>query len=159
MASRCNSFSGSVRYDLVCVLDVLEHCADDRASLASLLPLLARGGRVLVTVPAYDWLFGAHDLAHRHFRRYTYGRLRRVARDAGFDVECGGYFNALLFPLMALYRLLASLGMVRDDADVRMPSRALNGLFAWVFSLERGIVPRVKFPFGGSVIAVLRAPS
>lgn len=149
-------FEPGPHYDLVCLFDVLEHCADDRAALASLLPFLRRGGRVLVTVPAYAWLFGDHDRAHHHHRRYTYGRLREVARGAGLRVESGGYFNTLLFPLVAVRRTLARLGIGRDD-DARMPSRWLNTVLGAVFGVERRVVPSVKFPFGTSVIAVLCA--
>lgn len=149
-------FDACPKYDLVCLFDVLEHCADDRAALASLAPLLARGANVLVTVPAYNWLFGAHDRAHHHHRRYTLGRLRRVSDAAGYEVADGGYFNTLLFPLVAARRTLARAGIGRDEVDASMPSPALNRLLGGVFAFERRIVPRVKFPFGTSVIAVLR---
>jgi hypothetical protein len=84
--------------------------------------------------------------------------LREAARGAGFDVESGGYFNTLLFPLVAMRRMLARIGIGRDD-DARMPSPALNAVLGAVFGLERLVVPRIKFPFGTSVIAVLRASS
>jgi len=147
------------RYDLVCLFDVLEHCEDDRAAIESIVPLLADGARVLVTVPAYSWLFGAHDAAHHHHRRYTLGRLSDVARGAGLRVESGGYFNTLLFPLVAIRRLLRRSGLGRDDDDASMPLPLLNSLLGAVFGLERWIVPTLKFPFGTSVIAVVRHSS
>jgi SAM-dependent methyltransferase len=149
-------FEPARQYDLVCLFDVLEHCQDDRSALGALSSLLAPGGRLLVTVPAYQWLFGAHDRAHHHFRRYTVRRLRKTARDAGFEVCRSGYFNTLLFPLVAARRLLARAGLGDSDTDARMPSPVINRLLATVFGFEASLVPLFAFPFGTSVIAVLR---
>lgn len=149
-------FEPAGQYDLVCLFDVLEHCEDDQSALGALAALLSPGGRVLVTAPAYQWLFGAHDRAHHHFRRYTARRLRRISRHAGFEVCRSGYFNTLLFPLLATHRLLAGIGLGDSEHDARMPSPLINRLLATVFGAERLLLPRCAFPFGGSVIAVLR---
>jgi hypothetical protein len=117
--------------------------------------LVAGGGSVLITVPAYQWLFGAHDKAHHHYRRYTAHRLRRVAEAAGFRVRRCGYFNTLLFPLIAAARFKNRwLGRDRSD-DAALPSLPLNGLLKFIFTLESRIVPYRPLPFGVSVIALL----
>lgn len=142
-------------FDLVCLFDVLEHVARDGAGLAAAAGMLQPNGRLLVTVPAYNWLFGAHDRSHRHFRRYSAHRLARLAASAGLTVERIGYFNTLLFPLIAAHRLLDHC-LSRDNAsDAVLPSPLFNRLLYTVFAAEAPLVARTFLPFGTSVIAVL----
>jgi SAM-dependent methyltransferase len=142
-------------FDLVCLLDVLEHIDDDCAALRRVRTLLRPGGRVLLTVPAYQWLYGAHDRAHHHRRRYSAREVRRKARQAGFEVQRCGYFNTLLLPLVVARRLGQRAGQATDSGDAALPGPALNRLLHAVFSSERWLVPRLLFPFGTSVLAVL----
>lgn len=144
-------------FDLVCLLDVLEHIPDDVPALRSAGALLQSGGRLLVTVPAYQWLWSAHDISHHHQRRYTATRLREVSEAAGLQVLRVGYFNTLLFPLIAGVRVLRKLGLGSGDpdSDATMPGATVNKVLQWVFGLERLVVPHVLFPFGTSVLAVL----
>ena len=149
-------FEPAGQYDVICLFDVLEHIEDDQSALRALSSLLSPSGRVLVTVPAYQWLFGAHDRAHHHFRRYTTRRLRSIARSAGFEVCRSGYFNTLLFPVLAARRLLARAGLGDSEDDARMPSPMVNRVLATVFGAERLVLPVFAFPYGSSAIAVLR---
>lgn len=142
-------------FDLVCLLDVLEHVADDQAALARLARLLRPGGRMLVTVPAYGWLWSAHDEAHQHHRRYTATQLRARAAAAGLQPLRLGYFNTLLLPMIALARLSARLAGRQGGSDAAMPPRPLNALLEAVFAAERFVVPHALFPAGTSVLAVL----
>lgn len=149
------------RFDLVCLLDVLEHIADDGAALARVARLLKPGGRLLLTAPAYRWLWSAHDSAHHHHRRYTAAGLRRLATSAGLQVQRLGYFNSLLLPLVALARLaqglLGRLGLRREgraESDAALPAPAINRLLEAVFASERLLLPRHLFPAGVSVIGV-----
>ena len=142
-------------FDLICLFDVLEHIEDDTDALKRVHQLLKPGGRTVVTVPAYQWLYGAHDRAHHHFRRYTARELYFKARDAGLRVGRSGYFNALLFPLIALRRLQKIATAQQDSHDAALPSRLVNGLLYGIFAAEKYIVPLVLFPYGTSVLAVL----
>lgn len=142
-------------FDLVCLFDVLEHVEDDTSALKRVHRLLKPGGRAVVTVPAYQWLYGAHDRAHHHFRRYTARQLYVKARDAGLRVGRNGYFNALLFPLVALRRLQRMATAQKDHHDAALPSRLVNGLLYAIFAAEKYIVPIALFPYGTSVLAVL----
>jgi SAM-dependent methyltransferase len=142
-------------FDLVCLFDVLEHVQDDTNALRRVHQLLKPGGRAVITVPAYQWLYGAHDRAHHHFRRYTARQLYLKARDAGLRVGRKGYFNALLFPLIALHRLLRMATAQEDQHDAAVPSRLANGLLYAIFAAEKYIVPLALFPYGTSVLAVL----
>ena len=143
------------RFDLVCLLDVLEHIADDEAALRRIGRLLKPSGRLLVTVPAYAWLWSGHDQAHHHHRRYTAEMLRQRAEAAGLTVSRPGYFNSLLFPLIAAIRILQKLTGRDGGSDAALPPRPINTLLAGLFGCERHIVPRALLPFGTSVMAVL----
>jgi SAM-dependent methyltransferase len=145
-------------YHLIALLDVLEHVDDDRASLASIAAKLAPGGRILLTVPAYQWMWSAHDAAHHHKRRYSRRALRAVAEAAGLRPERIGYFNSLLFPVAAASRIAGRL-IGRTGSDDRLPPRPLNSLLRGIFGLERHLVGRVPFPAGVSLFALLAASS
>jgi SAM-dependent methyltransferase len=80
-------------FDLVCLLDVLEHIEEDQVALSRAGQLLKHPGGLLVTVPAKSWLWSAHDDVHHHHRRYTAGMLRQRAENAGMDVSRLGYFR------------------------------------------------------------------
>ncbi|WIA55837.1 class I SAM-dependent methyltransferase [Sphingobium sp. WTD-1] len=141
-------------YDLIAVLDVLEHVEQDRASLAALRTRLASGGRILLTVPAVPWLWSDHDVLHHHKRRYTRASLVRVAREAGLTVEAVGYFNSLLFPLAMTTRMAQRLLKRKSESDVQ-PSPPVNGLLRRIFAWERHLLGRIRFPIGLSLYAIL----
>jgi SAM-dependent methyltransferase len=141
-------------YHLIALLDVLEHVDHRAESLASLAAKLAPGGRILVTVPAYQWMWSAHDVAHHHKLRYSKKGLRRDAEAAGLAVRRIGYFNSLLFPLAAAVRL-AGKATGKTESDDKVPPAPLNRLFQWIFGLERHLVGRVPLPAGVSLFALL----
>jgi len=140
-------------FDLIVLLDVLEHVEDDLGALRSLARRHGEKGRLLVTVPAHPWLWSAHDETHHHFRRYTRATLRNVAEDAGYTIEAMGYYNSLLFPLVILVRFLKK-ALGRDTADDAMPGPAVNGILKNIFALERNIVGRIPMPTGLSLYMV-----
>jgi len=141
-------FAGQ-KFDLVCMIDVLEHVEEDVATLEALRGLLAPGGRVLLTVPAYQWMWSKHDEFLHHKRRYTAAALRSKAVGAGLRVTTLSYYNTLLFPLAAAARLL-------DLEGSAVPAAPVNGLLQAVFSAERWVAGRLPLPFGVSLLAVLR---
>lgn len=144
-------------YDLVALLDVLEHVDEDRASLAAIGRKLLPDGRLLITVPAMPWLWSAHDAVHHHKRRYTRASLGATIAAAGLQVERIGYFNGFLFPLAVASRLWKAI--VGDSSgDDEMPSAPLNGALRKIFASERHLIGRVPFPLGLSVFAVVRRP-
>lgn len=142
-------------FDLVCMFDVLEHIEDDRAALAALARHVAPQGSLLVTVPAYQWMFGAHDRAHHHHRRYSGRRLEQVARDAGYTVTRKGHFNSLLFPLAGAQRAAAALGLARGPSD-EPPPPLVNEVLRWTFALERRLLDSPLCRVGLSAWVLLR---
>ena len=137
------------------MLDVLEHLDDEAAALAAARGALAPAGVLVVTVPAYAWLWSGHDVALGHRRRYTAARLRAAVAATGFRVTRVTYFNTLLFPVLALVRAAKRL---RGDAshDLRPAGGALGGRARALLCLERHLVPRMRLPYGSSLLLVAR---
>ena len=144
-------------YDLIALLDVLEHVPDDLGSLKAIRGLLKPGGALVLTVPANKWMWSAHDVAHHHFRRYTKSELARLFRQAGYDIRLHSYFNTLLFPAVAAARLIGKL-RGNETPDDAMPGKRVNEILNKVFGFEAGLIGRLPMPFGVSLIAVLRRP-
>lgn len=142
------------RFDLIGLFDVLEHVEADEDALRALRGRLAPGGRIVLTVPAFPWLWSRHDERHHHFRRYTRGHLAAVADRAGLRLEHGFYFNTLLFPVAVAQRALKALLRI-DQADDTLPPPALNAAMRSVFATERHLVGRLALPVGLSLCAVL----
>jgi len=144
-------------WDLICALDVIEHVDEDRASLRTMAGLLRPGGAILLTVPAFPWLWSAHDDANHHVRRYTRSTLRSTIAAAGLRIDAIGYFNSLLFPIAAAKRMIGNAtGATGSDDD--LPPAPVNALFRGVFALERHLVGRVSLPVGVSLFAIARGP-
>lgn len=144
-------------FDLIALLDVLEHVENDASALAAIRSRLKVGGKLLVTVPANRWMWSAHDAAHHHHRRYTRRELRQVATNAGFRIDLLSPFNTLLFPPIAAARLAGKL-LGRESADDSIPPGPINGLLRGIFELEAPLVGRVPLPFGVSLVAILSRP-
>jgi SAM-dependent methyltransferase len=143
-------------FDLVAMLDVLEHIDDDVGSLKAVAERLVQGGRLVLTVPAYRFLWSRHDELHHHKRRYRKEGLVAVARAAGLQPEYVSYFNTLLFPLIAAKRLAGHLLGDSGKVDDAMPPAGLNRLLGAVFSIERHLLGRIALPFGVSLVMVAR---
>jgi|HubBroStandDraft_6_1064221.scaffolds.fasta_scaffold55620_2 SAM-dependent methyltransferase len=145
--------TGSI--DAACLFDVLEHVTDEAGALRACRRLLAPGGRLFVTVPAYAWLWSRHDEILGHHRRYTARSLRRAVEGAGFAVERLTYFNTLLAPPIMAARLYRAL-RGRSDHDLDRPSPLANRLLAACFASEARLLRWVSLPFGISILLVGR---
>lgn len=143
-------------YDVVAILDVLEHVEADREALVSIARKLKPGGKILITVPAHPWMWSAHDVVNHHQRRYTRKSLRKVIAEAGLNVEALSYFNSLLFPLAAAARLAGRI-TGKEDSDDAMPPKLINKTFEFLFGLERHAIGRVSLTPGVSLVAVVSA--
>jgi len=147
------------RYDVktVILLDVIEHIDDDIDVLRHAREIMAADGRVIITVPAYQWLWSSHDLANHHKRRYTASTLRSALDKAGLEPVMMTYYNTILFPLAALRKLFSRSKAIDEASDaVDQPSGFINSLFYSIFASERFLVPRMRLPFGVSLLAVAK---
>ncbi len=145
-------------FDAVCAFDVVEHVDDDTATVGALARLLDRNGYLVVTVPAYGWMWSAHDEAHHHKRRYGRAQMERLFRDAGLEIVRASYFNSLLLPLAAGVRLAKRLVGIKSEDDA-MPPASVNRLLERIFSSEAGWLRRRSLPFGLSIVVIGRRPA
>lgn len=146
-------------YDLIVAMDVLEHIEDDRSAAGWIAENLCDGGKFIATVPAYMWMFGDHDRANHHFRRYTRSSLLRILPSSIRVLTCG-YFNTVLFPAAvagrAAWQVKQQLfGRSRTAKQSSELPAVLDLCFGSILSCEanvirRGIIP----PFGLSVFCV-----
>jgi SAM-dependent methyltransferase len=144
------------QFDLICLFDVLEHIEEDEVSLAKLALLLKPNGSLLVTVPAYQWMWGPHDVHLHHKRRYSRRRLSTGCVKAGLSVTSMSHFNTLLFPLAVLGRMLEKFTR-RKSAATQLPPAPINALLTFIFALERHLLSHVPLPFGLSLLLLAKA--
>lgn len=147
------------QFDLVVLLDVLEHLDDDTTSLQTLFRHVRPGGFVVITVPAFMFLWSAHDRDHRHKRRYVARELHACVRAAGFEAAQLSYFNTFLFPVIAAVRLCERLRETHAaNPDLQLPRPFVNGALRRLFGSERHLIRFVPLPIGVSLLAVGRRP-
>lgn len=140
-------------YDMIGAFDVIEHIADDAAAISSIARRLKPGGKLVVAVPAHQWMWSAHDSVNHHHRRYSKARLRRLIATSPLKLEAIGYFNSLLFPLAVAQRLASRLSGT-DDSNLTLPPRPLNYALERGFAAERLLIGRVPLPPGLSLFAI-----
>ena len=143
-------------YDLIGAFDVIEHIDDDAAALASIATKLKAGGTFIMTVPAHQWMWSAHDVVNHHKRRYSKHGLQRLISRSPMRLVKIGYFNSLLFPLAVVERAASKL-RGKEDADVKLPPAPLNAVLEKIFEAERHLVGRLPLPPGLSLFAVASA--
>jgi len=143
--------------DAVIMLDVLEHVQDDLTCLREAWRVLQPGGVLLITVPAYPFLYSAWDEYNGHFRRYTARSLARAARASGFEIDRNTYWNAVSLPPAFLLRLKDRIQKVKlEHLEFPKVSRPLNRTLQVYGRLECAWIQRCALPFGLSAMAVLR---
>jgi SAM-dependent methyltransferase len=145
-------------FDLVLATDVLEHVDEPDAGVAELRRVLRPGGTLIVTVPAFESLWGLQDDVAHHKRRYRRDELVVQLRAGGFSVARSFYFNFLLFvPIWLARQLIRWLG-VEVASENEINTRWLNALLARIFAFDVWAAPRLRPFFGVSILAVARCP-
>jgi SAM-dependent methyltransferase len=143
-------------FDLVTALDVVEHLDDDLAGLREMRRVLRPGGRVLLFVPTFMFLWGLQDDVSNHRRRYRLPELQRVLEQAGFEIERTTYANITFFlPILVMRQLMRVTG-VKADSENNINVSALNGVLGSVFGAESWFLKRMNLPFGVSGLCVAR---
>lgn len=150
-------------FDYVVASDVLEHILDEGRALHEWWRVVKPGGLVLVYVPAFSFLWSAHDVVNHHFRRYSRSQLQSVLLGSGFTIDRIGYWNSALFAPTLLVRMVARMqirGKAMESEDDFIDLNPLtNGAVTQVLLaenrlIEAGFDPKV----GVSVYAVARRP-
>jgi SAM-dependent methyltransferase len=144
-------------FDLICLFDVLEHIDDDRQSLTLLRTCLSPGGRIILTVPAFGWLWSRHDEFLHHRRRYSRIELLNILKRTGFRVERATYFNFWLFLPAVATRLLNRVFGRAGRAGNAVPRPWFNELLFRILSSESRLLRRVDLPLGVSLLVVARS--
>jgi SAM-dependent methyltransferase len=143
-------------FDLVTGLDVVEHLDNDLAGLQEMRRVLRREGHAVLFVPAFMFLWGVQDDVSHHRRRYTVAGLKRVVREAGFEIERATYVNLSFFAPILLGRLLMRAVRFRPESENNLTIGFLNGVLGKVLGAERWPLRHLNFPFGVSIICVAR---
>jgi SAM-dependent methyltransferase len=144
---------GTQPFHVIGMFDVLEHLEQPVESLVALHARLEPGGALVLTVPAYQWLWGPHDVQHQHRRRYSATLLDTQLRQAGFEIEYLSYFNTLLLPLAIVQRVKERV--LGYDAGA-MPGSRVNELLYRIWSWEQAWIPMHRAPCGLSLLAIAR---
>jgi SAM-dependent methyltransferase len=153
-------FDDGERFDVITLLDVLEHINDDGAALRKLRSLLEPDGRIIITVPAFMFLWSDHDVVNEHCRRYDRAGLAALLEAAGFDVLRISYFNTALFAPIAAIRIIqrrarrGPAGSANAAGDLGRVREPVNSVLHHLFAAERFILRRRTLPFGVSLVAV-----
>jgi SAM-dependent methyltransferase len=142
-------------FDSIYFLDVLEHLDQDVLVLRESSNFLKHGGKVLITVPAFNFLWSPHDEFVHHVRRYTKSSLGKSLEEAGYNIERMTYFNFILFPLAMIQRVGMKLAKKKLNRHISTPPYLVNWIFEKVFSFEAVLLKYVDFPVGLSIIAVV----
>lgn len=156
---------GDETFDVVSLLDVLEHIEDDAQTLREIVRVLKPGGLALITVPAYPWMWSEHDEALHHRRRYRAKELRAKVERAHFAIKEFSYFvfPSIPFRIVKLcVRKTKTLVGIKEEKvlktdDVMLPP-FLNSLFIAWLELERGFMKFFSLPFGSSLLVLARKP-
>jgi ubiquinone/menaquinone biosynthesis C-methylase UbiE len=145
-------------FDIVSALDVLEHTDDDLNSLREIRRVTKSDGLILITVPAYGFLWSEHDEALKHRRRYTAHELRNKLTVSGFEVIRTSYFiSALFFPILAL-RIWQGLrkNSTHPKTSIQVLPEWINSSLVGLLAMERMVFRRMNLPFGVSIVALAR---
>jgi SAM-dependent methyltransferase len=152
-------FEPHERFDVITLLDVLEHVDRDVEALVNIRGLLGHSGRLIITVPAYQFLWSGHDVINEHKRRYSRAELESKLGRAGFRISTLSYYNTILFLPVALVRLAqraAQGDRAPSSSAVGRVPRPVNRLLHHLFAAERHVLTHASLPFGVSLIAVAR---
>jgi SAM-dependent methyltransferase len=146
-------------FDVVSAFDVVEHCADDARAVAELVRVLTPGGRMLISVPAYQWAWSHHDVQAGHERRYTRPQLVRLVEGSGMQVLRSTYAFAGVFPLFLAERARRGLAPPPQE-DTRLPqvSPRADRLLMRLCAMDARVLRRRDLPFGSSVFLAAVKP-
>lgn len=141
-------------FDVVGAFDVVEHCEPESVAIAELARVVAPGGRLLLSVPAYQWAWSDHDVRAGHHRRYTKARLLAAIAETDLTVMRATYAFAGVFPFFAAERVVRRLRRNADRSPNRLPpvSPAMDRLLTALSGVERRLIRRWDLPFGSSVL-------
>jgi SAM-dependent methyltransferase len=141
-------------FDLVTALDVVEHLDDDLGALKEFRRVLKPGGKTLIFVPTFMFLWGIQDDVSNHRRRYRLPELLRIIREAGFEVERSSYANITFFMPVLVVRTIMRWFKMKADTELHIGLSSMNKPQGWLFGSERFWLRHFNIPFGVSAVCV-----
>lgn len=155
-ADICNLPFDDNSFDLILATDVIEHVEDDLVALKELNRVLSSNGRLIITVPAFQLLWGLQDEVSHHKRRYIIWQLRQLLAEAGFDCEESFYFNYILFVPIWLARQLIRHFKIHLKSESQLNSYFINWILSYLFTVDVITARFIKPFFGVSIFALVR---
>lgn len=154
-------------FDLIAMFDAIEHVEDDDRAMAEVSRVLKPGGKVIISVPAYQFLFANNDRVAQHYRRYNRKTVRHLFEQAGLIVERNSHSNVFLFPLILplvlLIKLLEGLpGRTepQQHSNLSWPiPRWMHGVLYQIFAAELVLSRHIDWPVGHSIVAIAGLPA
>ncbi len=145
-------------FELVLCLDTLEHLTNEVKALKEINRVTKPGGIIILTLPAYQWLYSYWDKMLGHKRRYSKQSLKKIIKAKNFNIEYLGYFSMFIFPLAILVRLIKKLlGKIQISDFQTTPLSLVSTPVIRLFNyIERILITLISLPFGLSVICVIR---
>jgi len=159
-------------FDVIIASDILEHVKDENIALKEWRRILRRNGKMIVFVPAFNFLWSSHDEQNHHYRRYSKATLAKSLKEADFSIERASYWNLSLFFPTFLIRMAQKIinpksrPWIRDSRSrkesgqkndqLRTLSPLFDNLIFKILKLENWMLKKINFPFGVSVFAVVR---
>ncbi len=144
-------------FDCVITLDVLYALEDDNEAAKEFSRVLKKSGLLIANLPAFQWLYSSHDVAVSGRRRYTRGKIVKILSENSFRIEKITYWNAVLFPLEAVIRIInIFLPRKYHESDLKCLPKPINIILTGIVYLEAGLINIFNFPFGLSLFVVAR---
>lgn len=141
-------------FDVVICLDVIEHLNHDGLALKEFRRILKPKGLVIISVPAYQFLWTKHDEILWHKRRYRRGQLIKLIQSVGFKIVKASYFYSfLILPALLLFKLKLMFHGGKSKSVV-IPAKPINWLLLKICAVERQIINQFSLPTGISILAV-----
>jgi SAM-dependent methyltransferase len=147
----------SEQYDIILLLDVLEHIEDETTALLEIRRLLKFGGSLIVTIPAFMSLWGPHDIINHHLRRYNMPDIKALISSCGLTQVWGSYLFGWCFVPVWLIRHIRRLSRrKRPSHDFKIPPLWLNSILQLLSYKEFELTRKYGLPFGTSLIMVVK---
>ncbi len=148
-------------FDGVCAFDILEHLDEDKLVMKKICDSLKTGGKLLFTVPSYQYLYGSHDIALEHKRRYNKKEVGHKLERAGFKLIEMGYWNSILFPLETVFRIVKKylfkiLGIKNHTTEVKFSNGFMNSFLYLIMNQDIKLIrKKLGLPFGLTIYGIV----
>ena len=145
-------------FDIVFLLDIIEHVQDDYKAISEVNRVLGPKGSAILIVPAYQWLWSNNDVAYHHKRRYSISLVKKLVKSKDFKLTFISFFNSLLFPVFVIFTMIAKFSRRSSNSTVVKPvPKSVNFLLIKLMQFERWLIVNtgIKLPFGSSIILLV----